>query len=202
MRKILLSAVAVAALSATAPASAQVGGIIEEGINSLLGGGAQARIERLGAQIDQAYQRGEITRAAASTLHQEYLQLRQLELQYRQGGLSRDERSDLQRRINRLEQRLQIARSGAGYDRDDRDNRYGRNACPPGLAKKNNGCMPPGQAKKRGDIYDDRLGSVPSSYGNRYRDTDRYFYRYDGNGRIYQVDRRTGRIVNVIQVRR
>jgi len=27
--------------------------------------------------------------------------------------------------------------------------RYGRGNCPPGLAKKNNGCLPPGQAKKR-----------------------------------------------------
>jgi hypothetical protein len=26
---------------------------------------------------------------------------------------------------------------------------YGRGNCPPGLAKKHNGCMPPGQAKKR-----------------------------------------------------
>jgi Ni/Co efflux regulator RcnB len=25
---------------------------------------------------------------------------------------------------------------------------YGKNACPPGLARKNNGCMPPGQAKQ------------------------------------------------------
>ena len=28
-------------------------------------------------------------------------------------------------------------------------NAYGRGNCPPGLAKKNNGCLPPGQAKKR-----------------------------------------------------
>jgi hypothetical protein len=27
--------------------------------------------------------------------------------------------------------------------------RYGRGGCPPGLAKKANGCLPPGQAKKR-----------------------------------------------------
>jgi Ni/Co efflux regulator RcnB len=27
--------------------------------------------------------------------------------------------------------------------------RYGRGNCPPGLAKKNNGCLPPGQARKR-----------------------------------------------------
>ena len=26
---------------------------------------------------------------------------------------------------------------------------YGRGNCPPGLAKKNNGCLPPGQARKR-----------------------------------------------------
>ena len=26
---------------------------------------------------------------------------------------------------------------------------YGAGGCPPGLAKKNNGCLPPGQAKKR-----------------------------------------------------
>ena len=26
---------------------------------------------------------------------------------------------------------------------------YGKGACPPGLAKKNNGCLPPGQARKR-----------------------------------------------------
>ena len=26
---------------------------------------------------------------------------------------------------------------------------HGRGQCPPGLAKKNNGCLPPGQAKKR-----------------------------------------------------
>src|SRR5687767_14329211 len=28
------------------------------------------------------------------------------------------------------------------------DTEYRRGHCPPGLAKKNNGCMPPGQAKK------------------------------------------------------
>lgn len=36
--------------------------------------------------------------------------------------------------------------SVAGYLRDRRDNDRGN--CPPGLAKKNNGCQPPGQAKR------------------------------------------------------
>src|SRR4029453_3298808 len=41
---------------------------------------------------------------------------------------------------------------------------YGVGGCPPGLAKKHNGCMPPGQAKK---LY--RIGQrFPLSYGNRW----------------------------------
>ena len=46
------------------------------------------------------------------------------------------------------------ARQGAYFDDHDRDSvrhYYASNqgkGCPPGLAKKNNGCMPPGQAKK------------------------------------------------------
>jgi hypothetical protein len=59
---------------------------------------------------------------------------------------------------------------------------HGRGNCPPGLAKKNNGCLPPGQAKKRyavgqslpggiriADLPRDltvRLGPLPS--GHRY----------------------------------
>lgn len=34
------------------------------------------------------------------------------------------------------------------YVRDYYRNQFGMGNCPPGLAKKNNGCMPPGQAKK------------------------------------------------------
>jgi hypothetical protein len=57
--------------------------------------------------------------------------------------------------------------------------KYGR-SCPPGLAKKNNGCLPPGQAKKRyavghplppGIVYGPvppdlavRIGAPPSGY--------------------------------------
>ncbi len=37
---------------------------------------------------------------------------------------------------------------------------YGRGKCPPGLAKKNNGCLPPGQAKKRYVVGQRLPGSV------------------------------------------
>jgi Ni/Co efflux regulator RcnB len=59
-------------------------------------------------------------------------------------------------------------------------NEHGRGKCPPGLAKKNNGCLPPGQAKKRyvvghalprGIIVEDlpgelsvRIGPPPAGY--------------------------------------
>jgi hypothetical protein len=42
---------------------------------------------------------------------------------------------------------------------------------------------------------------VPRIYGERYRDTSRYLYRYN-DGRIYQIDRRSGRVVQVTSVRR
>ena len=65
------------------------------------------------------------------------------------------------------------------------------NACPPGLAMKNNGCLPPGQAKKLiGSIlpaaYRDR--TVPLRLRDIYRDDDDYYYRY-GDGYLYRVNR-------------
>lgn len=64
---------------------------------------------------------------------------------------------------------------------------YGQRDCPPGLAKKNNGCVPPGQAKKyaRGDVVpgniqlvvlpaelEVRLRPLPSGYVYRRVDGD------------------------------
>lgn len=83
---------------------------------------------------------------------------------------------------------------------------YGVGGCPPGLAKKGNGCRPPGQVKK---LY--RMGQrFPSQYGNlwsynqipydlrsRY-DLDRSNRYYYGDGYLYQVDPRTMLIEQVI----
>ncbi|TXC73512.1 hypothetical protein FSZ31_01810 [Sphingorhabdus soli] len=59
--------------------------------------------------------------------------------------------------------------------------------CPPGLAKKHNGCMAPGQAKKmyqRQDRYAPLFASIPTRYRD-YRDgysyNDGYLYRTQGN---------------------
>lgn len=63
--------------------------------------------------------------------------------------------------------------------------------CPPGLAKKGTGCLPPGQAKK---LYGTRLNAALRGntlgwpYREWYRDDDRYQYRWDDDY-IYRVDR-------------
>lgn len=81
------------------------------------------------------------------------------------------------------------------WDRDrDRGDRYvfDRNwdrvlitGCPPGLAKKDNGCLPPGQARKieqaRYDRYD-YLWDRRDDY--RYRYNDGYVYRYNTGGNL------------------
>jgi hypothetical protein len=66
-------------------------------------------------------------------------------------------------------------------------------ACPPGLARKGNGCLPPGQAKKLFGVGD-RLQpawfsgyDLPGDYRSLYSDSDRYYYRYNDEGYIYRV---------------
>lgn len=54
--------------------------------------------------------------------------------------------------------------------------------CPPGLAKKHNGCLPPGQAKKLRAPYDFRWGDRNDGYVHRY--VDGYQYRYDRSGAL------------------
>jgi hypothetical protein len=82
---------------------------------------------------------------------------------------------------------------------------YGAN-CPPGLAKKNNGCMPPGQAKKLyrvGQHFRSNYGTqwsyrqIPYDLRHRYGfdANDRYYYN---NGYIYRVDRRTMLVEQIV----
>lgn len=83
---------------------------------------------------------------------------------------------------------------------------YGTGGCPPGLAKKNNGCLPPGQAKKLYNVGQRWPGSygqmwsydqVPYDLRSRYGfdPSDRYYY---GDGYLYQVDPRTMLIQQVV----
>jgi hypothetical protein len=85
-------------------------------------------------------------------------------------------------------------------------NYWGNRNCPPGLAKKHNGCLPPGIAKKRFDVGDRWNGNyrqwtynqVPLDWRNQYGldANNRYYYR---DGYLYSVDPRTRLVESVIQ---
>lgn len=97
--------------------------------------------------------------------------------------------------------RKEFTKDARAYERGMRDgfvsaapimfNGRARFDCPPGLDKKNNGCLPPGQAKKligaplAAAYVDDRL---PAIYRGWYRDDDDYYYRA-GDGFILRIDR-------------
>lgn len=83
---------------------------------------------------------------------------------------------------------------------------YGKGGCPPGLAKKNNGCMPPGKAKQlysTGQRFPGSYGSlwnynqIPADLRSQYSldRSNRYYY---GDGYLYQVDPRTRLIEQVV----
>jgi hypothetical protein len=95
-----------------------------------------------------------------------------------------------------------------GYDNHGKHS-WGFNAaggCPPGLAKKNNGCLPPGQARKRyreGQRFPGTYGNlwsynqIPYDLRQQYNldRNDRYYY---GDGYVYRVDPKTRLVEQVI----
>lgn len=71
--------------------------------------------------------------------------------------------------------------------------------CPPGLAKKGNGCMPPGQARKLvGTVLPTALSNnmLGGPFSQWYRDNDDYYYRNDADY-IYRV-RRDGGLIDAL----
>ena len=93
------------------------------------------------------------------------------------------------------------------WDDDDRGHwGYGIGGCPPGLAKKHNGCMPPGQYKKLygiGDRWRSGYGyrwdynQIPYDLRSRYGFDPRSNYYY-GDGYLYRVDPTTMVISEVV----
>lgn len=74
-------------------------------------------------------------------------------------------------------------------------------ACPPGLAKKDPACLPPGQARKVGDIIDLRRVHVvtrPGLYGVRDAPSGQRYAIV--NGHLMRVDSETGRILSILRV--
>lgn len=102
-------------------------------------------------------------------------------------------------RAQRIDQRLE--RNDLGFA--DAPGRGLIAGCPPGLWAKNNGCLPPGQAKKLIGVPLTTaaglatLSALPSNVSYLYPDTNDYYYRY-GNGYAYRVDRSSNLISALI----
>lgn len=107
---------------------------------------------------------------------------------------------------------------GKGHDRDHfRTSQAGH--CPPGLAKKDPACIPPGQAKKYDDRRDYERRHDRDRYGVRIGDIlriddyrvirdprrlnletrDDWRYYHDGN-HAYRIDRESRKILSVIDL--
>lgn len=95
----------------------------------------------------------------------------------------RDDRRELRRVVEREAFQTRDGRPVVYFHRErDRGLIAG---CPPGLAKKNNGCLPPGQARQIAragatERYDWLWRSGPD--GSRYRYDDGYLYRLNSQG--------------------
>jgi hypothetical protein len=75
--------------------------------------------------------------------------------------------------------------------------------CPPGLARQNAFCMPPGQLR-RAQFIGQRLPlaslgyNIPERYRYRFADDRRFFYRYGNDGAIYRFDRTSGLVSSIV----
>lgn len=100
-----------------------------------------------------------------------------------------------------------IDRDRDGID-DRAENRYGGNICPPGLAKKDPACVPPGQAKRIfnegqripvGYSFFSDYDDIPVAYRSQvpFLETNRYIYR---DNRVYIVDPTTRLVTRIIDL--
>ena len=204
MRMWILAAGA-AALAVTTPAIADPkGGGKDKGAKAEHGGG-QAKANR-GSEQRQATanrgqgDRGDRARGGAQGDDRRSAKAARVDDGDRGRGRGRDEVGDL--RAGRDDRRDNVR--VRDLDDDRFEGRWARHdfargfvdGCPPGLAKKDNGCLPPGQAKKVGTIWPSALRSsaLIGPYRNWYRDDDQFLYRMGPEGFIYRVNRSTSLI--------
>lgn len=124
MRKLIVPAIVLAAVSVAAPSFAQSyhrpapphHGAQHAGYGSWQS--INARQANLDRRIDQGVRNGQISRREATRLRGEFSSILRLEANYRRGGLTAWERTDLDRRFDRLSAQVRS-------ERRDRDNRRG-----------------------------------------------------------------------------
>lgn len=190
MKKFLVAAVALGALAAAAPASAQSW----QSINT-----RQANLDQ---RIDVGVRNGSLTRSEAGRLRAEFGDLVRLESRYRQGGLSGVERADLDRRFDALSARIRFERN----DRDERGDRADRDG-------RGREWQPINQRQRQLDARIDvgvRSGQISRREASRLRAEFQQIaslearYRRNGldNRERIDLDRRFDRLSAMIQVER
>lgn len=133
---------------------------------------------------------------------------RERRLEREERRLERGER-DAERRFERNERRFERLERRAER-RPDRDfdrlpvHAVGPEGCPPGLAKQNAFCMPPGLLRRE-EVLGRRLPAaeweynIPDRYRYRFRDDDEAYYRWD-DGYVYRFDRGSNAVEAIIPV--
>ena len=117
MKKMLVPALVLATVSAAAlPAAAQNYNRPSQNQNYGNWQSINVRQANLDRRIDQGVRNGQLSRREATRVRSEFNALARLENQYRRGGLTAWERTDLDRRFDRLSASIR-------YERNDRDNR-------------------------------------------------------------------------------
>lgn len=198
MRKLILLA-GVAALAAAVPASADKGGKGGSGHGAGHGGGAEQHggghgQEGRGPAFKPAKAEQRMSAGHGHSFHA--AKPEKAERQAFRSEAKRDERA-----FRRIDDRRF---DGRNFDDRFDGGRLAGASCPPGLAKKHNGCLPPGQARKRlalGSRIDRAWfegSNLPSAYRGFYSNDDSYSYRYDDAGYIYRVDNRSSLISGII----
>lgn len=188
-----------------------------------------ARIEQLRDRIETGVQSGAINRQEAMPLRSGLRSLTQLERRYSRNGLNDQETRDLQMRLRTLSQDVRRADEGGSGRYDEWDRRYGQDDDRYGDRddrdygrddRRDDGerYRQPEQRGGVGGVIDNVLDrnaatleigerapsglyGVPYDMRERYRDTDRFYYRSDGR-QIYQIDARTQTVIRVYMMNR
>jgi hypothetical protein len=174
------------------------------------GGGEQARGRGRGNEQNAERRMNRDERRAERAIQQERRAVREARQDDRR--LERGRGDDrLVRLDGRRDWRGWADRRLVSGDRFDDDSFRGRRlaigpeGCPPGLAKQNAYCMPPGQLRRwqRAQLIGQRLPfsslgyNIPERYRYRFADDDRFIYRYGNDNMVYRFDRGSG-LVNSI----
>jgi len=116
MKSLIVPALVLAASAAALPAAAQSHARPAQVQAYNNWQSINVRQTSLDRRIDQGVRNGQLSRREATRVRSEFNALVRLEANYRRGGLTAWERSDLDRRFDRLSASIR-------YERNDRDNR-------------------------------------------------------------------------------